>query len=82
VNERLRIFVNGRPLAVVPGTSVAAAIAQAGVTRFRRSVAGHPRGPLCGMGICLECRVLIDGQPHSRSCTTPCAEGMNVRTDD
>jgi hypothetical protein len=37
---------------------------------------------LCGMGICLECRVTIDGREHSRSCTTLCAEGMEVRTDD
>jgi len=51
-----------------------------GVSAFRRSVTGEPRGPLCGMGICFECRVTIDGVPHSRSCQTPCADGMEVRT--
>jgi sarcosine oxidase subunit alpha len=73
--------VNGEPVAVPPGTVVAAAIVHAGITCFRRSVLGQPRGPLCGMGICMECRVTINGQPHSRSCQTLCEEGMEVRTD-
>ena len=63
------------------GTTVAAAVMASGESAFRRSVTGEPRGPLCGMGICFECRVTIDGVPHSRSCQTPCVEGMEVRTD-
>jgi len=60
---------------------VSAAILKAGVTTFRRSMSGEPRGPLCGMGICFECRVTIDGEEHSRSCQTVCKDGMDVRTD-
>jgi len=78
----LTLTVNGRPVRVPAGTVVAVALAIAGESRFRRSVAGHPRGPLCGMGVCFECCVTIDGRPHSRSCQTLCAEGMEVRTDD
>ena len=78
----IQIRVNGIPVTVAPGTVVAAAIARAGITRFRRSVRGEARGPLCGMGICLECRATIDGREHSRSCTTLCTHGMEVRTDD
>ncbi|MFN6201241.1 MAG: 2Fe-2S iron-sulfur cluster-binding protein, partial [Acidobacteriota bacterium] len=48
---------------------------------LRRSVAGAPRGALCGMGICFECRVEIDGIAHSRSCQIYCRAGMEVRTD-
>ena len=80
--ESLRIMVNGLPVKVVPGTIVAAALAQAGVIRFRRSVHGEPRGPLCGMGVCFECRVTINGTPHCRSCLTLCEDGMEVRTDE
>ncbi len=79
--ESLDITVNGRPLRVAPGTTVAAAILLAGRTAFRRSVAGEPRGPLCGMGICFECRVTIDGTPHRRSCQTYCRSGMEISTD-
>ncbi len=80
--DQVQIRVNGQPVSVPAGSVVAAAVAQAGLMRFRRSVLGQPRGPLCGMGICLECRVTINGQPHCRSCQTLCAEGMEVRTDD
>jgi sarcosine oxidase subunit alpha len=79
---QIPIRVNGRPLTVPPATTVAAAVLAAGVTTFRRSVTGEPRGPLCGMGICFECRVTIDGVAHSRSCLTECAPGMEIRTDE
>ena len=47
----------------------------------RRSVTGTPRGPLCGMGICFECRATVDGRPHERTCQLPVRDGMEVRTD-
>jgi len=78
---QVQISVNGRSLSVPAGTVVAAALAQAGVTRFRSSVLDQSRGPICGMGICMECRVTIDGQPQVRSCVTLCTAGMEVQTD-
>jgi predicted molibdopterin-dependent oxidoreductase YjgC len=78
----LHLTINGIAVTVSPGTVVAAAVAEAGVRRFHRSATGEARGPLCGMGICMECSVTIDGRQHSRSCTTLCAEGMEVRTDE
>ena len=64
------------------GTTVAAAILNAGMTACRTSVTGGPRGPVCGMGICYECRVTIDGVAHQRSCNVIAAEGMEVVTGD
>ena len=81
MNNAVTIRVNGRAFSVPAGTVVAAALAQAGITRFRRSVLNQPRGPLCGMGICMECRVTIDGRAHSRSCVVLCVDGMRVETD-
>jgi len=80
MTESVQIWVNGRALTVPAGTVLAAAIA-AGVTRFRRSASGAPRGPVCGMGVCMECRVTVNGRPHSRSCQTLCEPGMEVETD-
>jgi predicted molibdopterin-dependent oxidoreductase YjgC len=74
------LTVNGRELRVPAGTIVAAAIANAGVGVYRRSVQGEPRAPLCGMGICFECRVTIDGRAHCLSCQIVCEEGMRVVT--
>ena len=82
MTDMIQVQVNGRPVSVAAGTIVAAAVAQAGVTRFRRAVQGQPRGPLCGMGICMECRVTINGQSQCRSCQTLCAAGMEIRTDE
>jgi sarcosine oxidase subunit alpha len=74
------ILADGQPLRVPVGVSVAAALLDAGITRFRRSVSGESRGPLCGMGTCYECRLTIDGAAHRRSCLVPVAEGMRVET--
>jgi aerobic-type carbon monoxide dehydrogenase small subunit (CoxS/CutS family) len=79
--ETIEIFVNGAKVMAPAGATVAAAVALAGVTAFRTSVSGEPRGPLCGMGICFECRVMIDGRQHLRSCQILCKPGMEVRTD-
>jgi sarcosine oxidase subunit alpha len=75
-------MVNGVCVSVPQGSLVAAAVLQSGVTAFRRSVTGEVRGPLCGMGICFECRVQVNGVAHVRSCQTLCENGMDVRTDE
>ena len=74
------LSVNGSPVIVVAGATVAVAVAIAGQA-CRTSVSGEPRVPLCGMGICYECRVSINGMPHCRSCQILCQSGMDVRTD-
>ena len=77
----MRVTVNGKPVEVPEGAMVSAAVTLAGVTAFRRSVTGEPRAALCGMGICFECRVTVNGRTHVRSCQVPCLPGMEVRTD-
>ncbi len=77
----MEIFINGQASKVKPGTSVAAAIVQSGHAFFRKSVSGQPRAALCGMGICYECRVTIDGQAHSKSCQIFCSQGMRIVTE-
>ena len=79
--ETVGVKVNGKPIDVPAGATVAAAIITLGEAAFRRSVRGEPRGPLCGMGICFECRVTVDGAPHSRSCQILCRAGMEIETD-
>ena len=78
-SEQLVITVNGYPMQVVQGTSVAAAMLAAN-TYCRISITGTPRAPLCGMGICFECRAIVNGIPHQRTCQIFCTEGMVVET--
>lgn len=80
--ETVTVIVNGVSVAMPAGSMVSAAILKTGTQVFRRSVTGEARGPLCGMGICFECRVTIDGEAHCRSCQTVCRNGMDVRTDE
>lgn len=77
---RVTLVVDGCPVTAAPGTSVAAALLNAGTLAFRRSERGEPRSPLCGMGSCFECRVTVDGIAHRRSCLTPVRDGMVVET--
>jgi len=81
MSESVMLVVNGITVEMPVGSMVSAAILKTGTQSFRRSVTGEPRGPLCGMGICFECRVTIDGEQHCRSCQTVCRNGMDVRTD-
>jgi predicted molibdopterin-dependent oxidoreductase YjgC len=76
----LRVTIDGREVRVPAGSMAAAAVAAAGVGTYRHSARGEARAPLCGMGICFECRVTIDGQAHRLSCQTPVEEGMTVIT--
>lgn len=80
MSEPIAVSVNGVPVRVAAGSSVAVAVMVAGAS-CRTSVSGEPRGPLCGMGICYECRAEIDGTAHQRSCQIACKAGMEVRTD-
>jgi predicted molibdopterin-dependent oxidoreductase YjgC len=69
--------INGRDVTVMPGVSVAAALALAAMPATRTSINGEARTPLCGMGVCQECRVRIDGRVRL-ACQTVCASGMQV----
>ena len=82
VADVVSLTINRHPIRVPAGTSVAAAVFRSGATAFRRSVTGQPRAALCGMGVCFECRVTIDGFAHVKSCQIECREGMEVATDD
>src|SRR5215203_6058789 len=81
MRETVTVVVDGVLVTMPSGSMVSAAILKTGIHSFRRSVTGEPRGPLCGMGICFECRVTIDDEQHCRSCQTVCRNGMDVRTD-
>jgi len=80
MSSPVRIFVNGEAVSVPPMATVAVAVMIAGRSSFRTSVSGEMRGPLCGMGICFECRLTVDGESHVRSCQTVCRDGMEVVT--
>ena len=82
MHNKVSFTLNGRPALAPAGTSVAAAALNNGLVRFCTSASGTPRAPLCGMGICYECRLTIDGRAHQRSCILNIAQGMVLQSDE
>jgi hypothetical protein len=77
--ESLTVRVNNVSVQLETGSVVSAALLKAGVP-CRTSVSGEPRTALCGMGICFECRAIVNGTPHRRTCQLICRDGMVVET--
>ncbi len=79
--ETVKIFLNGHPLHVPKGSTVAAAILVHNLPFTRTTpVSGSKRAPFCMMGVCYECLMVIDGNPGRRTCSTYVKEGMQIDT--
>src|SRR4051812_29580895 len=66
------ITVDGEPLTAYRGETLAAVMMAANRRTLRRSPRhGTPRGIFCGMGICYDCLMVVDGRPNVRACMTP-----------
>ncbi len=78
--ERFTFSFEDREIEAYQGETVAGALLAAGILAFRFSEKeGEPRGYFCGMGICFDCRVMIDNQSNQRACATSAEPGMKVR---
>jgi predicted molibdopterin-dependent oxidoreductase YjgC len=63
------ITVDGEPATGVTGQSLAGVILGSGRLGFRRtSAANSPRGVFCGIGVCFDCLVEVNGQRDVRAC--------------
>lgn len=76
--EGFRIAFEGRSLEAWPGESIAAVLLNAGEAAMRETPRGEPRGLWCGMGVCGECRVVVDGEIR-RACLEPARPGQQIR---
>ena len=63
------------------GESLAAALTAAGITGFRETSTGATRSIFCGMGVCQDCLVDVDGKPNQRACMTKLDAPMTVRRE-
>lgn len=79
---RPHVSVDGRAVPVEPGQSVAAVlIGAAGMRSWRTTrITDRPRGVFCGIGICFDCLVTLNGTPNVRACVTPAAAGDVIST--
>ncbi|MGC8550661.1 MAG: (2Fe-2S)-binding protein [Acidobacteriaceae bacterium] len=78
--DTIHLTLNGQPVQVPSGITVAVALTILNQP-CRTSVSGQPRGPLCAMGVCYECRITINGIANRLACQTLCTPGMEVQTN-
>jgi predicted molibdopterin-dependent oxidoreductase YjgC len=79
--KRVSLLVDGEPIEAYLGETIGAALLAAGRRRLRQTPhSDSPRGLFCGMGVCYECLVTVDGKAGVRACSTPVADGMIVAT--
>jgi len=75
------ITVDGKGMKAIEGEPIASALIAAGVMTFRRTrIRKEPRGYFCGIGLCTDCMMVVDGVPNVRTCVTPVEEGMRIET--
>ncbi|MFG2197006.1 (2Fe-2S)-binding protein [Streptomyces sp. NPDC048639] len=75
------VTIDGEPHAFVPGRTVAAILLAAGRRSWRTTRhGGRPRGVFCGIGVCHDCLVTVNGLPDVRACLREAAPGDTIRT--
>lgn len=79
--EEVTIFVDGRPVKAIEGEPIASALMAAGITTLRKTwKKREPRGYFCGIGLCTDCMMIVDGRLNTRTCVTFVKNGMKVET--
>jgi predicted molibdopterin-dependent oxidoreductase YjgC len=78
-SQIVHLTFDGEEARALEGQTVAAALMATGRRSWRTtSRRGEPRGFFCGMGVCFDCLVKVDGRPNMRACQVPVVEGMQV----
>ncbi len=82
--KRLTLRVNGKTVTAYAGETLFAVLLAEGIRALRYpfgDLTKTARGGFCGMGVCQECRVMVDGLPDQRACMTEVRDGMEICTD-
>jgi predicted molibdopterin-dependent oxidoreductase YjgC len=80
--QTVALTFDGAPLTARPGQTVGAALTDAGIMSWRTTRnEGRPRGLFCGIGICFDCLVTVDGAANQRACLTTARDGMELCSD-
>lgn len=81
MTDSLSLSFDGAPLEARPGQSVAAALTDAGIRSWRTTRRDErPRGLFCGIGVCYDCLLVVDGLPNQRACLIAAQDGMTLET--
>ncbi|MFG3341177.1 (2Fe-2S)-binding protein [Glycomyces sp. NPDC048151] len=77
----MRVRFDGEEVEVQEGQTVAGVLLAKGVRSWRTTRGGgRPRGVFCGIGVCFDCLVVVNGVPDVRACQRVVADGDDIRT--
>ena len=82
MDGKFEIEVNGKTILAYSGQTIAEALLANGLRGLRMTRKQNPRGVYCGMGICYECRMIVNGIPNVRTCMTLATPGCRIATQD
>jgi predicted molibdopterin-dependent oxidoreductase YjgC len=80
MKEKFEIEVDGKTILACSGQTIAEALLANGVRTLRMTRKQASRGVYCGMGICYECRMVVNGIPNVRTCMTLATPGCKIAT--
>ena len=71
---------DGRPITCDEGQTIGAALVAVGVRSWRTTRREQrPRGVFCGIGVCFDCLVTVNGRSSVRACIVEAQPGDDVR---
>lgn len=79
--KNIAVTINGLKVQAFDGELVSTVLQEEGITTFaHKHTTGQPSGLYCGMGVCYECLVTINGVNNLRACQTYAADRMIIET--
>ncbi len=79
--QKFEILVDGEKIPAYEGETIGAVLLAAGRRTLRYSKKhNHPRGLYCGIGLCQECRIVVNGMPNIQACQTFATPGCRIET--
>jgi D-hydroxyproline dehydrogenase subunit gamma len=78
-SRRIGLLIEGERVDACDGESLLCAILRHRSDLRRLESNGEPRAGFCLMGACQDCWVWLGDGARVRACTTPAADGMDVR---
>jgi predicted molibdopterin-dependent oxidoreductase YjgC len=81
LSKTVEISVDGKRIKAKEGEMILSALLAEGiiVNRYTHK-RKEPRGLYCGIGLCTDCVMVVNGKPNVRTCVTPVEEGMVIET--
>ena len=78
----VHLTFDGRDVTAHEGQTVGAALVEAGIRSWRTTRNhGRPRGLFCGIGVCYDCLITVDGLADQRACLVHAVEGMRLSSE-